>query len=69
MKQDITSVINDKYRNNDAANLLMANNSMLHNKKNPGLIDYSENTGKKCVHRTETGYCRHSNRQCALFIF
>jgi len=22
---------------------------------------------KKCVHRTETGFCKRSNRQCPLF--
>ncbi len=23
---------------------------------------------KKCVHRTKTGFCKRSNRQCPLFI-
>jgi len=23
---------------------------------------------KKCVHRTETGFCKRSNKQCPLFL-
>ena len=23
---------------------------------------------KKCMHRTETGFCKRSNKQCPLFI-
>jgi hypothetical protein len=35
-----------------------------HNEKNSAQKILAE---KKCTHRTETGFCKRSNRQCPLF--
>jgi hypothetical protein len=52
------------YRKEFPVNLLTAKvvlekNSIVHK-------NFSE---KKCVHRTETGFCKRSNKKCPLFIF
>ena len=54
----------DNFQSNVSINFLTIKvtdkNSELHNK------NFSE---KKCVHRTENGFCKLSNKQCRAFIF
>ena len=61
--KSITPVIGN-YPNNSAhfltAKIVAEKNHTDQNK------NYSE---KKCVHRTETGFCKRSNKQCPMFIF
>jgi hypothetical protein len=60
--KSITPVI-DNYPNNSAhfltAKIVAEKNHTDQNK------NYSE---KKCVHKTETGFCKRSNKQCPMFI-
>jgi hypothetical protein len=50
------------YRKEIPANLLSAK---VVSEKGVGRRNFSE---KKCVHRTETGLCKRSNKQCPFFI-